>query len=155
MYADDELPDFDSGTSPEREQEGNQPSGEALPVSSEQLDEGQGPAPMQVDQGEEVPVQDVVLQVDPAEPGNPNEEGPAPAEEVDEGYDSSDPDWQRHFLRPGGPGREMLGRPAYRPSQPNIYGSARYQRGFGFLGRPAERKERSHRGRRLRTARRE
>ena len=55
---------------------------------------------------------------------------------VKEGYDSDDPAWQRHFLRPGGPGREMLGKPACRPSQPNIYGSARYQKGFGYSDAP-------------------
>ena len=143
MYADDELADFDSETSPEREQEGGQPSGEALPVGG---DDGPSPAPMQVDQEEEAPVQEVVVQVHPVGLDNANEDGPDVAEEDGPEYDSSDPEWQRHYLRPGGSGREMLGKPAYRPSQPDIYRSQRYQRGVRFFRRPTKRKEQSHSG---------
>ena len=54
-------------------------------------------------------------------------------------YDSSDPEFQARYMRPGGPGRELLGRPPYRPRQaPESYlWSRRYQGGTGYSKAPA------------------
>ena len=105
-----DLLDFDE-TDDSSLMEGGPPAGEALPSGG---DGPPGPDPP----GDEAPANEVALNV--ALPG-PDEIDDSDGLEDAPEHDSSDPEWHAHFMRPGGPGRELLGGPAYRPSQVRPY----------------------------------
>ena len=79
------------------------PAGEALPSGS---DEREGPDLP----GDGPPAAEAAEEEEQEEEEHPNYE-------YGEEYDSSHPEFQARFMRPGSPGRKLLGIPAYRPSQ--------------------------------------